>query len=170
MKNVIAMVECDSFLTFRNMLYQSIIIIGIFILFLLSSISCSDESPTSPENIFGTYTLIKINGSPPPEIIWEQAQIRLEISDGLIIIQEDSWSWEINLHGSFNSELTWNETWYEGGTYSRNRNQIEFQASDDTYITGIFGNSNLIVAVKYIETSGYIEDEISFEIEFQKEK
>jgi hypothetical protein len=58
--------------------------------------ACGGDSATGPDPVVGTYTLQTINGQAPPQTLNEDANGRLEITGGRILLDGD---------GSFHNEI-----------------------------------------------------------------
>jgi hypothetical protein len=51
--------------------------------------ACGGDSATSPDSVVGTYTLQTINGQAPPQTVNEDANGRLEITGGRMLLDGD---------------------------------------------------------------------------------
>jgi hypothetical protein len=60
---------------------------GLFGIALLAG--CGGDSATGPDSVVGTYTLQTINGQAPPQTVNEDANGRLEITGGRILLDGD---------------------------------------------------------------------------------
>lgn len=60
--------------------------LGVLTFLVLSVVACGD-SGTGPDNIFGRYNLVSIDGDPPPAVILESGTTVVEMTDMFISLQ-----------------------------------------------------------------------------------
>lgn len=92
---------------------------------------CGDDGPTTP-SVVGTYTLQQVNGSNVPGVLFEDADLRLEIIGGsLTLTAAKSYSEPITFRftdKATGDSQTGSET--DTGTYSVSGSTIAFTSSD----------------------------------------
>lgn len=60
--------------------------------------ACGGDKVTGPQNVTGSYTLRTVNGANPPSAVYQDAQQKLELTDGTLVLTADNkWSGTLGL-------------------------------------------------------------------------
>ena len=119
-----------------------------------AALACDDAGTgTQDGGITGTYTLVSVNGSPIPAVVYEEPGYTEEVLSGSLTLLSDNTFSGTVLYRTSEEGNVMTET--EGGTetYTVSGNQITFIEEDETTI-GVIDGERITVTVEEDEEEG----------------
>jgi hypothetical protein len=117
--------------------------------------ACGGDKVTAPENINGSYTLRTVNGTNPPNVIYQDQTYKVEVTDGTLTLGTNS-SWSGTLGGRITTLATgsindFSGASLSGGTYTRSGSTLTLDdPQDQLTFTGTVSNGTITLNVDLI--------------------
>jgi len=116
---------------------------------LAGLIACGGDSATGPNaSITGNYTLRTVNGNSVPAVVFQDAQVKEEVTAGNINLNADkTWSGSLSARATnLTNGATATVSVPANGTYTTNNGSITLtDASDNSQLVGTVGGGTLTI-------------------------
>lgn len=122
---------------------------------VLTLVACGGDKAIGPQDVTGSYTLRTVNGANPPSVVYQDADQKLEVTDGTLVLTADH-KWSGTLGGRLTDLSTGDHEDQpglplDGGTYTLSGSTLTLNdPTEGLTFTGTVSSGTLTVTVDLI--------------------
>jgi hypothetical protein len=92
--------------------------------------ACGGDGPSAPTSIAGTYNLESLDGETPPVTVWDEPDLKIEITSGnFVLAANGTFTTTVNYRVTVDGEVETDADTFSG-TYSVSGSTVTFAYSD----------------------------------------